>query len=63
MEPTRPSHMETYSKKFSHKDNKEVDLIEKTFGGGEWSYNPKLERILKMGDGRIGSNVSLLMYR
>jgi hypothetical protein len=62
MAPTRPSHRETYSQQFSHKDSEEVDLIAETFGGGEWSYNPELECILEMGDGRIGSNVSLFMY-
>lgn len=45
-----------------YKHAKEVEPIAKTLGDGEWPYDPKLERLVEKGEGRINSNVPLLMY-
>jgi hypothetical protein len=45
-----------------YKHAKEVGPITKTLGGGEWPYDPELEHLVEEGEGRIGSNVPLLMY-
>jgi hypothetical protein len=41
---------------------KEVGLNAETLRDGEWPYDPELEHLVEESEGRIGSNVVLLMY-